>query len=229
MDQPTTQPSKIPSSGDRDFSITEAIKFGWGSTLKILGLFIALVLTSILAFTISVFILSIFFKSFPALLGYKSLISFFVSLFLYIFSFIIQLGYIRIGFRLIDRQEVGISDFFKEYTKIPKFILATVIYVLAGAFGLVLLIIPGIVILIRFGFYSFLLVDKNLNPIDSLKQSWNITKGFTIELFILAITGIIIEVLGVLAFGIGIFLAAPTVLFAYVYVYRKLLSQTPGI
>jgi uncharacterized membrane protein len=43
--------------------------------------------------------------------------------------------------------------------------------------GLMLLIVPGVYILLTYGFYFLEMVDKNLGPIAALKRSAEITKG----------------------------------------------------
>jgi uncharacterized membrane protein len=88
--------------------------------------------------------------------------------------------------------------------------------------GYALLIIPGIYLTIRLAFYSFALVEGNLKPTDALGESWNLTRrrfwplfGFTIIIFL-------INLAGVIAFGIGLLVTAPLCLFASIYVYDKL-------
>jgi uncharacterized membrane protein len=54
-------------------------------------------------------------------------------------------------------------------------------------FGFILLIIPGIILSIRLGFFDYLIVDKNSRIVESLKKSWEITKGQYLE-FVFALS-----------------------------------------
>lgn len=92
---------------------------------------------------------------------------------------------------------------FKEYftcnvKMVVAMALASLLYVIMMAAGLVALIVPGIILGIAFSFYSFPVVEKNMNAIDSLKVSWNITKGNKKNIFIfslaLGVVGLVVLV-----------------------------------
>jgi uncharacterized membrane protein len=84
------------------------------------------------------------------------------------------------------------------------------------------LIIPGIILLIRLSFFDYLIVDKNSRIVESLKKSWEITKGNTWNLFLLYILLGLINLLGFFALIIGLFWSIPTTMIAETFVYRKL-------
>jgi uncharacterized membrane protein len=79
---------------------------------------------------------------------------------------------------------------------------------------------------IRLQFYKFLIVDdENLKAVAALKKSLAITDGkfWSITLFLISI--IVLNILGALAFGIGLILTIPVTTIAYAIVYRKLASN----
>ena len=59
----------------------------------------------------------------------------------------------------------------------PYLIIYVLLY-LAFIAGLILLIIPGIIIAVRFAFSEYHLIFDRLNPIEAMKVSWNSTKGY---------------------------------------------------
>ena len=63
---------------------------------------------------------------------------------------------------------------------------------------------------------------------DSLKKSSAMTSGIKMNLFLFAFLLVVINIAGALALIIGLFVTIPTTIMATVYVYRKLLSQTPA-
>lgn len=103
-----------------------------------------------------------------------------------------------------------------------KYIVATILFFLGVGIGLLLLIIPGIFLMIRWGMYPFLMVDKGLGPIEALKTSWHMTRGHGWNLFLFYVLAMLISVLGLIALGVGIFVAAPVVALASLWVYRFL-------
>jgi uncharacterized membrane protein len=75
------------------------------------------------------------------------------------------------------------------------------------------------------GFFDYLIVDKNSRIIESLKKSWEITKGSTWNLFLLYLLLGLINLLGIFALIVGLFWSIPTTMIAEAFVYRKLSSE----
>jgi hypothetical protein len=80
----------------------------------------------------------------------------------------------------------------------------------------------------RYQFYNYLIVDKDLDIVESLQESARMTKGRTWKLigFSLALVGL--NILGALALVVGLLATVPMSVMAYVYVYRKLSPAEDG-
>ena len=85
-----------------------------------------------------------------------------------------------------------------------------------------LLIIPALVVSLVFGFALYLVVDKDLGPIDALGESARITKGHRLRIFLLLLAVIALNLLGLLAIVIGLFVSIPVTVLAMVHAYRTL-------
>ena len=73
---------------------------------------------------------------------------------------------------------ISISEAIK--LSLKKFIfviIASIIYLIIGTIGLILLVIPGIFLLNKFIFVTYPILLNNGKIIDSFKESWSITKG----------------------------------------------------
>lgn len=88
--------------------------------------------------------------------------------------------------------------------------------------GLVLLIVPGIIAALSLIFATYLVIDKNLGPIEAMKESVRMTKGHRWQLFLLALSLIGINILGALALMVGLLVTIPVSLLAVAHAYRKL-------
>jgi uncharacterized membrane protein len=86
--------------------------------------------------------------------------------------------------------------------------------------------LPGIYFAIRFYFFIYFIVDKKAGIIESLKRSWEITKGQAWNLFLFNLVLFGINLLGVICFLIGLLVTLPITGVATAFVYRKLLSQS---
>ena len=142
-----------------------------------------------------------------------------------ILNIIIQMGNIRIALEINDGQKTGFDRLFSAWKFFFRYVAGSFLYSLIVLCGLILLVVPGIMWAIRFQFFSYFIIDKDAGPVEALKLSSKATKGARMDLFWfdLACFGAII--LGVLALGIGIFVAIPTVMLAVAYVFRKLEPQ----
>lgn len=89
-------------------------------------------------------------------------------------------------------------------------------------FCLLLFLIPMIYFKIRWMFFPYYIVDKNAGIIDSLRLSWNATKGNFWHLFLLGLTFIGLAIVGLLALVLGIFVAIPVIAMATALVYLQL-------
>ncbi|MDR1344563.1 MAG: DUF975 family protein [Tannerellaceae bacterium] len=94
--------------------------------------------------------------------------------------------------------------------------------VLFTALGVLCLLLPAMYFGIRFMFYQAFIVSDNVGIIDSLKKSWEITKGHTLSLFLLTLASVGITIAGLLLFVIGLFVAIPLVYMMYCCAFRKL-------
>ena len=57
--------------------------------------------------------------------------------------------------------------------------VGSLIYIFFTFLGLLAFIVPGIIIAVRLSFYCFFIVLDDLTPIDALKKSAQVTKGYT--------------------------------------------------
>jgi uncharacterized membrane protein len=94
---------------------------------------------------------------------------------------------------------------------------------LAVMVGLIFLIIPGLYIAFRLQFFNLVLLEQDEpNFSEALKSSWEMTRGYVIDLLGIAIISAFIVMAGILALFVGIFIAIPVVSLMGVLVYRKL-------
>jgi len=140
-------------------------------------------------------------------------------------SVIISMGMIRISLRLFNSKKVVFVDLFHDLNKFLDYLAGTILYVLIIAGGLILFIIPGIIWMIRFQYFGYFLIDKNKGPIESLKLSYQASKGSTLNILIFNIVLLVVNLIGVTFFVVGLLVSIPATMLANVYVYNKLQRQ----
>ena len=88
------------------------------------------------------------------------------------------------------------------------------------------MIVPGIIWAIKFQFFSYFIVDKEVGPIEALKKSAAITKGAKWDLFVFGALLGLINLAGALCVVVGLFATIPTTMVAIAFIYRKLLAES---
>ena len=204
------------------FPFGQAVKFGWQKTKENFWGLIAVTVICIAISGILNYSINNFEKTMP-------LTSFFINLCAMAVSMIMTLGIIKIGLKVYAGEKFDVSEIFGSYRFFLKYFLATIIYFLAVLVGLVLLIVPGIILIIRMGFYSYLIVDKQMGPVDALKESMRITKGNAFDLFLFWFVLLGVLLLGFLALIVGIIVAIPVTALAFVFAYRYLESKKQAV
>jgi len=205
---------------EKNFSMSEALKFGWKTFEENVGFFIFLII--VLGGTyISLGYLQSFFEKDGGMLGFM------VWLASVIIQMIIGMGLIKISLKFCDKQKARFEDLLEPINLFIPYLLGSILYALIVMGGMILLIIPGIIWAVKFGLFSYGIIDRKLDSIESLKFSSKVTQGVKWNLFLFWLLCALINFAGALMLGVGLFITAPVTMIAYAYVYRKLAAQTP--
>jgi len=106
--------------------------------------------------------------------------------------------------------------------KVIKYIFVWIMYWASIMLGLILLVIPGIIVAVRFSFFNVAILKDGLSPSLALKRSRQITKGnFWNVLWLMIVQGLI-QIPGMLALLIWLFWTVPVVWMSDVKAYQLL-------
>ena len=103
-----------------------------------------------------------------------------------------------------------------------KYLGASILAWLAFALGLVLLIVPGIIFGLMFMFATILVIDRELGPIEAMRESNRVTRGHKWTLLGLVLVLALVNLLGALALFVGLLVSVPVTMLALMHVYRIL-------
>lgn len=70
--------------------------------------------------------------------------------------------------------------------------------------GFIALIIPGIYIACRLVFVSYLVMDEDLDPVAAVQASWRMTKGHTLDVFLLGFISVFVFLGGLILLVVGL-------------------------
>lgn len=103
-----------------------------------------------------------------------------------------------------------------------RYLGVSVILFVVLLIGFVLLIVPGVILSLMLFLAPYLVVDKGMNPIAALKESYRRTKGNRWKLFLLMLSVLGITILGMIPAFLGLLITTPIAALASVHAYRKL-------
>ena len=135
-------------------------------------------------------------------------------------SIFLSLGATRIGLNLVSGKEISVGMLFGGARKFLPALGATILYMLMVCIGLIFLIAPGIYLAMRYGQYLTAMVDRDLGIMESFNYSSSITTNNRMNLFLLALMGIVVALAGCLALCVGLFFAIPVMWLGWLVAYR---------
>lgn len=202
---------------EKDITISKALSWGWESFKKQWHILVGI--------TLFIFALS-------AIVGFivggdgtyneGSIGSFLLNIFVNAF---VGLGSATIGLHIFkEEKEVAFKDFFLKMEYFLHYLLGLLVYSGIVLLGLILLIVPGIVWALKYQFFGYIIAEKGVKPMDAIRESGKITYGKKWFLLLFWITLFLLNLVGLIVVGIGLFVTVPVSLLATVYVYKKLLE-----
>lgn len=203
------------------FSKKEALLFGWQTAKSNIVFFIVLLIIVGVLSGGSSAVSESFKEDSPAIV-------FVINFVTTILGIILGMGVIKIALTFVDGGKGRFGDLFSQYRLFFKYLMGSILYGLIVLAGLILLVIPGIIWGIKFQFYSYLIVDKGMGPIEAIKKSGQMTSGVKLNLFLFSLLLGLVNAAGALLLGIGLLWSIPTSWVATAWVYRKLLNQKRG-
>lgn len=134
----------------------------------------------------------------------------------------VWLVYVRWALALCDGAAITNLTDGKHLHGFLPFLATALLYGLIVGFGLVLLIIPGIIWALRFAFATSLVVDRDLDPWAALQESARLTRGVKSSLLGFGLLCLLLNVLGGCLMGLGLIVTVPMTLIAQARLLRHL-------
>jgi uncharacterized membrane protein len=200
------------------FSIGEALRFGWDAFKRNIAIALALGVASL---AIMMLLNGIVEATRPH--GMLSLA----------FRFVAQLAQIGFGFLWVrlalgvyDGRHVDARELWPDATMFLEYLAVSIIYGVLVAAGLILLVVPGIYLAVRYGLASFLVADGRVTDVlGAFRQSSELTRGRRLKLFLFGLVLVLMNVAGAILLGVGLLVTLPVTAFAAALVYRQLATR----
>lgn len=131
-------------------------------------------------------------------------------------------GFYLVANKISLKQQVVYPDFFKGFNfYIPVFSIWLIGQILT-ALGLVLFIVPGIYLAVAYSFSVLMAIFGGFDFWTALEESRKLITVHWLKFFLFTLVIIVINVLGLLTFGLGLLVSVPLTFYATYIVFEDL-------
>ena len=204
---------------DDRISIRQAFKIASPILKKRFGLFTA-VLLALFGAWVALEIVVIAGQRFGILLWAAAHVAFLI------FAAGVEVGFLQICLALCDGGKPTYADAFTQLTLGPKFLAGQMLYLLMIVIGLLLLVVPGIYLGVRYALFGFCLATGETNLIRSFQHSAILSTGSKTYLLWILVFLLVLNVLGASLLGIGLFITVPLSVLMMTTIYRQLNTRS---
>jgi uncharacterized membrane protein len=204
---------------DDTISIRQAFKIASPILKKRFGLFTAVLLT-IFGAWVALEIVVIAGQRFGILLWTAAHVAFLI------FAAGVEVGFLQICLALCDGEKPTFADAFTQLILGPKFLAGQMLYLLMTLIGLLLLVVPGIYLGVRYALFGFCLATGETNLMRSFQGSAILSRGSNTYLLWILVFLLVLNVLGASLLGIGLFITIPLSVLMMTTIYRQLSTRS---
>lgn len=145
----------------------------------------------------------------------------------FLFVPVLSFGGDLIFLQAVRDEEIDLKTLFEGFkTKYLNIVLANLIVVALVILGFIMLIIPGIIVICRLAFVSYLVMDKNMEPMQAVEKSWQMTRGHGWQIFGMLIISFFVCIGGLIVMFVGIIISFMWINAAFAAFYQAVLNET---
>lgn len=123
--------------------------------------------------------------------------------------------------KAVRGERVEIKDLFAVFQRnYWNAVIANFVVGLIVGLGIVMLIVPGIIFACRLAFVPFLVVDREMDVMDALRVSWDMTRGHGWQIFFMGFMAFFVVIGGIICLGVGIFISIMWINAAFAAIYH---------
>jgi uncharacterized membrane protein len=202
---------------ENPFIIGESLHAGWQRAKERFWYLVAVLVVSFIVMQLP--------RSIAMQMPDNSLPAFLLAILSMVLNFAVSYGLVRIAIAEARGQKSNWEFFKAPLKEYWRFLKAAIVITLIVIVGFILLIVPGIIWSLKYQYVMYLVVDKKMGLRDAMKMSAQMTDGVKWDLVGFGFVMGVINILGLLALGIGLLITVPTTMIAQAHVYNRLLKR----
>ena len=128
--------------------------------------------------------------------------------------------------KAVRSEKIEVKDMFVVFQRnYWNAVIAGLVVAIIIGIGFVMLIVPGIIFACRLIFVPYLVIDREMEVMDALRTSWEMTRGYGWRIFGMGLLAIPIVILGLLCLGVGVIVSAMWITTAFAAMYHAVVLK----
>jgi len=128
--------------------------------------------------------------------------------------------------KAVRGERVEIGDIFSVFRKnYWNAVVANIVVGVIIALGIIMFIVPGIIFACRLAFVPYLVVDQEMDVMDAIRVSWDMTRGYGWHIFLMGFLAIFIVLGGLILLFVGVFISVMWISSAFATMYHSVALQ----
>ena len=141
----------------------------------------------------------------------------------------IDYGSAFVFLKAVRNEQFEVKDMFLAFEKnYINVVLANLLHWGIVSIGIFLFVVPGIVFACRLAFVKYLVLDRKLEPVEAVKESWRMTKGHAGKIFWMGFLAFPILIAGLICLGVGVIPAIMWIRCAFASMYYAVSESEEG-
>ncbi len=138
----------------------------------------------------------------------------------------IQYGASWVFLKAVRGERIEVRDIFAVFQRnYWNAVIANVVVGIIIGMGFVMLIVPGIIFACRLAFVPYLVVDREMDVMDALRVSWDMTKGYGGQIFLMGLLIVPVVILGLICLGVGVVVSVMWISAAFAVIYHAVAKK----
>jgi uncharacterized membrane protein len=122
--------------------------------------------------------------------------------------------------KAVRGEKLDTKDMLAPFRNYFNVVLGNLLVTIVVGIGFVFLIVPGIILACKLAFVPYLVVDRGLDAIEAFKESWKMTGGYTVEIFLIWLLAVPIIIAGIILLGVGLIASTMWIGLAFASMYH---------
>ena len=131
----------------------------------------------------------------------------------------LKYGFAYAFLRAARSEKLDTKDILIPFRNYFNAVLANLLVSIVIGIGIAFLIVPGIILACKLAFVPYLVVDRKLDAIEAFKESWRMTGGHALEIFLIGLLAMPIGIAGFILLGVGLIASTMWIGLAFASMY----------